>query len=188
MVSYLTSLNLSLFITNNLYLKTVFSLWVEKRPWSRAWQPTPVFLPGEPPWTAEPGGLQPMGSQRVGRGWVTRRSTEATVSIKRGRFTVHLPCGSAGKESACNEGALGSILGLGRAPGEGRGYPLQYSSLENTMGYIVHEATESQTWPSHLHFHFYNSSVLRTKTLIKTWHISSVRSKSYAEYCHFVFP
>ena len=31
-----------------------------------AWQPTPVFLPGEPPWTEEPGGLQPMGSQRVG--------------------------------------------------------------------------------------------------------------------------
>ena len=44
------------------------------------------------------------------------------------------PCGSAGKEFACNEGDLGSIPGLGRSPGEGKGYPLQYSSLENFMG------------------------------------------------------
>ena len=37
--------------------------WVRKIPWSRAWQPTPVFLPGESPWTEEPGGLQSMGLQ-----------------------------------------------------------------------------------------------------------------------------
>ena len=43
------------------------------------------------------------------------------------------PCGSAGKESACNVGDLGSIPGLGRYPGEGKGYPLQYSGLENSM-------------------------------------------------------
>ena len=42
------------------------------------------------------------------------------------------PCGSAGKESACNVGNLGSIPGLGRSPGEGKGYPLQYSGLENS--------------------------------------------------------
>ena len=42
-------------------------------------------------------------------------------------------CGSAGKESACNVGDLGSILGLGRSPGEGKGCPLQYSGLENSM-------------------------------------------------------
>jgi len=41
------------------------------------------------------------------------------------------PCGSAGKESACNAGDLGSIPGLGRSPGEGKGYPLQFSGLEN---------------------------------------------------------
>jgi len=40
------------------------------------------------------------------------------------------PCGSDGKESACNEGDLGSIPGLGRSPGEGRDYRLQYSGLE----------------------------------------------------------
>ena len=39
---------------------------------------------------------------------------------------------SAGKESACNAGDLGSIPGLGRFAGEGKGYPLQYSGLENT--------------------------------------------------------
>ena len=45
------------------------------------------------------------------------------------------PCGSAGKESACNVGDLGSIPGLGRFSGEGKGYPLQYSGLENPMDY-----------------------------------------------------
>ena len=43
------------------------------------------------------------------------------------------PCGSASKESACNSGNLGLIPGLGRSPGEGKGYPLQYSGLENSM-------------------------------------------------------
>ena len=41
--------------------------------------------------------------------------------------------GSAGKESACNAGDLGSIHGLGRSPGEGKGYPFQLSGLENSM-------------------------------------------------------
>ena len=44
------------------------------------------------------------------------------------------PGGSARKESTCNVGDLGSIPGLGRSPGEGNGYPLQYSGLENSMG------------------------------------------------------
>ena len=43
------------------------------------------------------------------------------------------PCGSTGKESACNVGDLGLITGLGRCPGEGKGYPLQFSGLENSM-------------------------------------------------------
>ena len=47
------------------------------------------------------------------------------------------PCGSAGKESACNVGDLGSIPGLGRSPGEGKGYPLQCSGLENSMDCVV---------------------------------------------------
>ena len=44
------------------------------------------------------------------------------------------PGGSAGKESACNEGDLGSIPGLGRSPGGGHGNPLQFSGLENPCG------------------------------------------------------
>ena len=43
------------------------------------------------------------------------------------------PCGSPGKESACNSGDLGSIPGLGRSPGEGKGHLLQHSGLENSM-------------------------------------------------------
>ena len=55
------------------------------------------------------------------------------------------PGSSAGKKSACNAGDLGSIPGLGRSPGEGNGYPLQYSGLENSMDCIVHGVTKSQT-------------------------------------------
>ena len=54
-------------------------------------------------------------------------------------------CGSADKESACNAEDLGSIPGLGRSPGEGRGYPLQYSGLENSMDCIVHGVAELDT-------------------------------------------
>ena len=62
------------------------------------------------------------------------------------------PCGSAGKESACNVGDLGSFPGLGRSRGEGKGYPLQYSGLENSMDCIVHGVTKSRTWLSDFHF------------------------------------
>ena len=62
------------------------------------------------------------------------------------------PGGSAGKGSACNAGDLGSIPGLGRFPGEGKGYPLQYSGLENPMNYIVHGVAKSQTRMSDFHF------------------------------------
>ena len=64
------------------------------------------------------------------------------------------PDSSAGKESACNVGDLGSISGLGRSPGEGKGYPLQYSGLENSMDYIVYGVTKSRTQLSNFHFHF----------------------------------
>ena len=55
------------------------------------------------------------------------------------------PCGSTGKESTCNAGGLGLIPGLGRSPGEEKGYPLQDSGLENSMDYIVHGVTKSRT-------------------------------------------
>ena len=53
--------------------------------------------------------------------------------------------GSAGKESTCNVGDLGLIPGLGRSRGEGNGYPLQYSGLENSVECIVHGFTKSRT-------------------------------------------
>ena len=62
------------------------------------------------------------------------------------------PDSSVGKESACNGGDLGSIPGLQRYSGEGKGYTLQYSGLENSMDYIVHGVTTSQTRPSNFHF------------------------------------
>ena len=75
------------------------------------------------------------------KGWATHSSI------------LGLPFGSAGKESACNEGDLGSIPGLGRSPGEGKGYSLQYSGLENSMECIVRGFTKSQTQLSNFHFH-----------------------------------
>ena len=62
------------------------------------------------------------------------------------------PCGSTGKESSCHAGALGSIPGLGRSPGERKGYPLQYSGLENSMDGIIHEVAKSWTWLCDCHF------------------------------------
>ena len=47
-------------------------------------------------------------------------------------FTATFPDSSVGKESICNAGDLRSIPGLGRSPGEGKGYSLQYSGLENS--------------------------------------------------------
>ena len=62
---------------------------------------------------------------------------------------VQASFGSAGKESACSAGDLGLISGLGRSPGEGTGYPLQYSGLENSMDCIVHGVAKSRIPLSH---------------------------------------
>ena len=65
-------------------------------------------------------------------------------------------CGSAGRQSACNAGDLGSIPGLGRSLGEGKGYPLQYSDLEISMD-PVHGIAKNHTRLSNFHFHGPNS-------------------------------
>ena len=77
-----------------------FDPWVGKIPWGREWQPTLVFLPGK------------SHRQRSLMGWRLWGLTELDL---------------AGKKPACNAGDLGLIPGLGRSPGEGIGYPLQYS-------------------------------------------------------------
>ena len=58
-------------------------------------------------------------------------------------IAMSFPGSSAGKQSACNAGNPGSIPGLGRSPGEGNGYPLQYSCLENPMDREAWRATQS---------------------------------------------
>ena len=68
------------------------------------------------------------------------------------------PCGSAGKESTYNVGDLGSIPNLERSPGEGKGYPLQYSGQKNSMDCTVHGIAKSQTQLRDFHFqHFHGA-------------------------------
>ena len=71
------------------------------------------------------------------------------------------PCGSAGKQSACNAGDLGLIPGLGRSLGEGNSHPLQSSGLENSMDCKVHGVAKSWTQLSDFHFHFIFSCMPR---------------------------
>ena len=59
-----------------------FDSWAGQVPWRRAWQPTPVFLPGESPWTEEPGSLQSMGSQTIRHSWATKYTHTHTVYYK----------------------------------------------------------------------------------------------------------
>ena len=104
--------------------------WVWASPWS--WW-----------WTRKPGVLQATGSQRVRHDWATELNW--TYIHDRG-----FPGGSDGEESAYNAGIPGSIPGLGRSPGKGNGYPLQYSCLKNPMDRgpwqaIVHRAAKSWT-------------------------------------------
>ena len=65
---------------------------------------------------------------------------------------VNFPGGSAGKESACSAEDLDLIPGLRIFPGEGSGYPLQYSGLENSVDFIVRGVTKSQMQLSDFHF------------------------------------
>ena len=67
------------------------------------------------------------------------------------------PCDSAGKESACIAGDLGVIPGLGRSPGEGNVYPLQYSGLENSMDCVVHGVAKRWIQLSDFHFLYFPS-------------------------------
>ena len=70
-------------------------------------------------------------------------------------IAVGFPCSSDCKESVRSMGDLGSIPGLGRYPGERKGYPLQYSGLENSMDGIVHGVAKSRTQLSDFHFTSY---------------------------------
>ena len=66
--------------------------------------------------------------------------------------SLGFPGGTAGKESTCSVGDLGSIPGLGRSPGEGNGYLLQYSGLENSMDCIVYGVSRLELFSLSLSF------------------------------------
>ena len=70
------------------------------------------------------------------------------------RSLLYFPGGSEGKESACNAGDSGTIPGLGRFLGEGKGYPLQYSDLENYMDCTVHGGLKESDMTEKLSLHF----------------------------------
>ena len=76
------------------------------------------------------------------------------------------PCGSDGKESTCPVGGLGSIPGFGRFPGEGKGYPLQNSGLENSINHIVHGVAKRSTQLTAFHFHFHCENRASQVTLV----------------------
>ena len=78
------------------------------------------------------------------------------------------------KKSTCNAGDPGSIPGSGRSPGEGEGYPLQYSGLENPC--IVHGVTKNQTWLSNFHFTFKGY-----RKAIQIWPIRSQDTHTHKE-------
>ena len=91
--------------------------------WRRQWHPTPVLLPGESQGRGILVGCHLWG-RRVGHDW---------SDLAAAFFHMGFPGGSDGKESACDVGDPGSIPGSGRSSGEGNGYTLQCSCLENPM-------------------------------------------------------
>ena len=79
--------------------------------------------------------------------WQMKTSLGASLAIR------WFPGGSAGTESTCNAGDLSSIPALGRSPGEGNGYLLQYSGLENSMDYSMGSQRVEQDKVTHFRFH-----------------------------------
>ena len=114
------------FCPHRRYKRCGFHHWVRTIPWSRKWQPIPIFLTrkfhgqkslvGSSPW------------HRIGLDTTDHTSTWTWTWT-----WIHFPGDSDGKASVYNVRDLGSTPGLGRFPGEGNGNPLQYSCLENPM-------------------------------------------------------
>ena len=133
-----------------------FDSWVGKISWRREWQPTPVFLPEESHGQRSLAGYSPWGCKEL--------------DINSFLFFC-FPSSSAGKESACNAVDLGSILELGRSPGERKGYPLQYSGLENPMDYSPwgHKELDTTEWLSLLlHFPHANHEPLEGRVSVSS--------------------
>ena len=132
-------------------------LWVGTIPWRRAWQPTPVFLPGESYGQEEPGRLQSKGSQRVRNDWSKSACMHGIFLYFFSQLQVNLQLpqngGSVVKNLPDNAGDLGLIPGCIRSPGEGTGNPLQYSCLGSPKDRgawwgTVYGVSKSQKWLS----------------------------------------
>ena len=78
---------------------------------------------------------------RKGKHALEKTSMQSAIIIETNSEPMGFPHNSISKEWACNAGELGSISGLGRSPGEGNGYPHQYSCLKNAMGREAWQAT-----------------------------------------------
>ena len=87
--------------------------------------------------------LLALGGRERHVGQATRLSTNLQFPGLETFEGVLCPCGSAGKEFAFSAGDLGLIPGLGKSPGEGKGYSLQYSGLENSRDCIIHGIARS---------------------------------------------
>ena len=142
-----------------------------KIPWRRAWQPTPVFLPGESHGQRSQAGYSPLGCKESDMTEATQHAHTniskkhyvkvhqlATKGFNLASLRVGFPGGSNSKESSCSAEGLGSIPGLGRSLGGGNGNPLQHSCLENPMDRgawrgTVHGVTKSRIWLSNLAQH-----------------------------------
>ena len=131
-----------------LHVNKVNNLWASKERFSVG---SSYFVPVI--WARSTSGVKaatwvPMNNQL----WFRRISTtRINCALQRQKG---FPGSSASKESACNAGDLGSIPGLRRFPGEGKGYPLQCSGLENSKDCIVPGVAKSQTQLSNFQFHF----------------------------------
>ena len=99
---------------------------------------------------------------------------------ERFRFIGHyislgFPCGSAGKESTYSVGDLGSISGLGRFPGEGKGYPLQYSWVFPVAQMVKNLPAVWETWVRSLGWKDPLEEGIATHSNILTWRIPTDR-------------
>ena len=94
------------------------------------------------------------------------------------------PCGSVGKATACNVGYLGSVSWLGRSPGEGKGYPLLYSGLENSMDCYSSWVAKSRTRLKRLSSNSSSSTFKVNKNKYFTfWHSSFYKRFLFVRVC-----
>ena len=128
-------------MVNNLLAiqETWFDPWFEKSLWRREWLPTPVFLPGEFHGQRSRAGYSLWGRKELDM------IEQLTLSLSH-EWIEGFPSGSDGKKSACSSGDLGLIPGLGRSPGEGKSYPLQYSQASLVAKQVKNLPAMRETW------------------------------------------